>query len=73
MPLSAAATVTAMGADTTRNVAGGQTVHVELKYDGVSFVPANLLNALLVQYGAGKVFADTDTTSQGQYRLHITP
>lgn len=73
MPLTAAATVTAMGAETTRNVVGGQNVHVELKYDGVSFVPANLLNALLVQYGAGKVVADTDTTAQGQYRFRILP
>jgi hypothetical protein len=73
MPLSAAQTVTAMGADQTRNVAGRQVVTVELVYDGVSFVPANLLTALTTQYGAGKVFADTDTVAQGQYRLHIVP
>jgi hypothetical protein len=62
-----------MGADQTRNVAGGQTIHVELKFNGLSFVPANLLAALTTQYGAAKVFADTDTTAQGVYRFQIIP
>lgn len=73
MPQTAAATVTSMGADATRNVAGGQTIHVELKFNGLAFSPAALLSALTTAYGAAKVFSDTDTTAQGVYRFQIIP
>jgi hypothetical protein len=73
MPLTNAQTTTAMAADATRNVAGGQTVTVLLRFNGVSFVPADLFTALKSQYGATKVYALTDTTAQGAYSFEVIP
>lgn len=49
----------------------GLVVTVELNFQ-IPFVPADLLAALTTQYGAGKVFANTDTTAKNAYRLTIT-
>jgi hypothetical protein len=73
MPKNSAQTTTLMGAQATRTIAGGQIVHVDLTFQDVPFVPANLLNAFTTQYGAGKVSMDTDDTQLGAYRLRIVP
>lgn len=73
MALSAAQTVTAMAAQPTVATTGGLRVTVDLLFDGKSFVPADLLTALLTQYGAGKVFADTDTTAEQVFRFRVIP
>src|SRR4051794_66108 len=51
MPKDAATTQTLAAAQPVQNVAGGLVVHIALVFDGVAFNPANLLNALRVQYG----------------------
>jgi hypothetical protein len=75
MPLTAAQTLTAMTAEPSRNVKGGQTVHVHLIFDGLSFVPLNLLTALRTQYGTTKVSSDKDTVSPhgAEYTFRIIP
>lgn len=78
MPLSPAATVTAMAALPTQNVASGNAgaglvVNVKLSYANVAFVPANLLTALLTQYGAGKVFSGEDAVGQNEFSFTIIP
>jgi hypothetical protein len=54
MPLSSAATSTAFTNATTRNVKGGQVVQLNLRMNGVSFVPADLFTALETLYGSGR-------------------
>ena len=79
--MTAAATVTAMAAQPTVNVKGGTdtspssglVVNVKLTYHNVAFVPANLLTALLTQYGAGKVASSEDTVALQEYAFDITP
>lgn len=73
MSLTAAQTVTAMGAEPTLTSTGPLIVHVALEFTGLAFVPANLLAALTTQYGAGKVASEKDTTSHNAYVFRITP
>lgn len=51
----------------------GQVIFVSLVYQGVSFVPEDLYDALATKYGAGKVQSDNDTQSMGQLAFRITP
>jgi hypothetical protein len=73
MPLSSAATSTAFTNATTRNVKGGQVVQLNLRMNGVSFVPADLFTALETLYGSGKVTATTDAVGQGVFNVQIDP
>lgn len=69
-----AATTTAMAAEPTlAAVKGGRVVSVNLIFDNVAFVPANLLTALKTQYGATKVSSDRDSTARGTYAFRIVP
>ena len=74
MPLTAAQLLTAMTAEADRNVRGGQTVNVMLRFDGLNFDPLALLTALRTQYGTTKVSTDKDTpVSNGVYQFTIIP
>jgi hypothetical protein len=61
MPLDTAALTAAMAAQPTKTIAGGSvnsgfTVTLSLRFvNGKPYVPADLLNALKVQYGATKI------------------
>jgi hypothetical protein len=52
---------------------GGPRVTLDLVFDGVPFVPVELLDALETQYGEGSVRGDTDTVSRGLMRWRIRP
>lgn len=74
MAKDSTSTNTAMSAEPTLPlVKGGRVISVDLVFDGLAFVPANLLNALRTQYGATKVSSDRDATARGSYKFRIIP
>lgn len=81
MPMTAAASITAMGALPVTNVASGSgeggdpVVHVTLKFrTTLAFNPATLMSALTTQYGAAKVSLTTDQINPlGPFEFDIAP
>jgi len=72
MPLSAAATNTAVD-DNVKNPDQNQSrtiVHATLIFDGVTFVPDNLYDALDLQYGT--VSTEKDDMARGTYIFKIS-
>ena len=75
MPRDSTKLNTDFGAIGTRKVAGGQTVHVDLVFDGTfTFDPNALYGALKTLYGAAKVTSDVDGTQPyGPYSFRVLP
>jgi hypothetical protein len=74
MAKDATTTNTLMGNEPTLPaVKGGRVVTVNLVFDNLAFVPANLFNALKTQYGATKVSSDRDAPARGHYNFRIVP